>query len=72
MASDDVRVIDVAENLDFTAHLIADGVVVVAVDHFEGIDFSRGAVEDFVDGSAGAAPDAADSLQVGVFKLQRG
>lgn len=49
---DDVWVVDVAEDLDFTADLTADGVFVVAVDDFEGEDFARWAVEDFVDGAA--------------------
>lgn len=72
VTSDDVRVVDFAKNLNFTAHLIADGVFVVAVDHFEGVDFAGGAVENFVDGSTSPAADAADTLQLGIFQLQGG
>lgn len=68
VAFDDVRVVDVAEDLDFAAHLIAYGVFVVAVNHLESVEFTSGAVEDFVNSAAGAAADAADALQLGVLE----
>ncbi|KAL2243132.1 UNVERIFIED_CONTAM: hypothetical protein Sindi_0431200 [Sesamum indicum] len=73
VAFDDVRVVDIAKDLDFAAHLNADGVVVVAIDDFEGVEFAGGSVKDFVDGAAGTATDATDAVELGVFKgLGRG
>lgn len=40
VTSNDVRVVDVTENLDLTAHLKANGVLVVTVDHFESVESS--------------------------------
>lgn len=65
VASDDVWIVDVAENLDLAVDLEADGVFGVAVDDFQGVGFAGVAVEDFVDGAAASGPDSADSLQLG-------
>ncbi|GFY83159.1 mitochondrial transcription termination factor family protein [Actinidia rufa] len=45
----DVRVVDIAEDLDFGVDLEADRVLVVAVYHIEGVESGRRAVEDLVD-----------------------
>lgn len=44
VTSNDVRVVDVTENLDLTAHLKANGVLVVTVDDFESVESSGGAI----------------------------
>lgn len=44
VTSNDVRVVDVTENLDLTAHLKANGVLVVTVDDFESVESSGGAM----------------------------
>ena len=71
VALDDVGVVDVAEDLDFAVDLAADGVLVVAVDHLEGVKSGRRAVEDLVDGATTAAPDTVHSLQVGEVERRR-
>ena len=71
VALDDVGVVDVAEDLDFAVDLAADGVLVVAVDHLEGVKSGRRAVEDLVDGATTAAPDPVHSLQVGEVERRR-
>ncbi|KAH7845311.1 hypothetical protein Vadar_000560 [Vaccinium darrowii] len=54
VAFDEVRVVDISEDEDFTADLVFDGVFVVSVDDFEGVELSGWAVDDFVDCAAAA------------------
>lgn len=70
VASNNVRVIDTAKYLDFTAHLIPYGILVVPVDYFKRVDFTRGTVKDFVDRATGAAADAVNALQLRVIQLK--
>lgn len=63
VAFDNVRVVDVAEDEDFTADLVSDGVFVVSVDDFEGVELYGWAVDDFVDSAAAAAADSVESFQ---------
>ncbi|KAH7843368.1 hypothetical protein Vadar_015794 [Vaccinium darrowii] len=49
------------EDEDFTANLVSDGVFVVSVDDFEGVELSGWAVDDFVD--CAAAADSVESFQ---------
>lgn len=65
-APHDVGVIHVPQDLYLTAHLSPHGVLVVAVDDFERVDFSGGAVDDLVHGATGSAPDAAEALELAV------
>ncbi|KAH7863832.1 hypothetical protein Vadar_022418 [Vaccinium darrowii] len=46
------RVVDISEDEDFTADLVFDGVFVVSVDDFEGVELSGWAMDDFVDCAA--------------------
>ncbi|PON71036.1 hypothetical protein TorRG33x02_255390 [Trema orientale] len=64
VALDHVRVIDVAEDLDLAADLAPDRLLVVAVDHLEGVDLGGGPVDHLVDRPAGAAPDPAHPLEL--------
>lgn len=64
VAFDHVWVVNVAEDLDLAAHLSPDGVLVVAIDHFERVRPVRRPVNHFVDGSAASAADSGDSVQV--------
>lgn len=63
-ALDNVRVVNVAEDLDLAADMEALRLLVVAVDDLESVDPPRWAVEDLVDGAAGAGTDAVGALQV--------
>lgn len=63
VAFDNVGVVHVAEDLDFAADLVSDGVVVGSVDDFEGVELSGWAVDDFVDSAAAAAADSVESFQ---------
>ncbi|GFY95874.1 MAP kinase kinase 5 [Actinidia rufa] len=65
VALDDVGVVDVVDDLDFAVDLAADGVLVVAIYHLEGVESGHRAVEDLVDGATTATPDSVNSLQVG-------
>lgn len=65
VAFDNVKIVDVAEDLDFAADLAAYGVFVVPVDNFEGVVFSGGSVDDFVDGATAAASDSVHSVELG-------
>lgn len=65
MALDDVEVVYVSEDLDFPADLAANGVVVVAIDHLEGVVFTGGAVDNFVDSAACATAYSIHTLQLG-------
>lgn len=69
VAFNDVRVVDVAEDLDLAADLVANGVFVVAVDDFESVEAAGWTVDDFVDGSAAAASDSVDSVELGEAEL---
>ncbi|PON73710.1 hypothetical protein PanWU01x14_055980 [Parasponia andersonii] len=64
VALDHVRVIDVAEDLDLAADLAPDRLLVVAVDHLEGVDLAGGSVDHLVDRPAGAAPNPAHPLEL--------
>lgn len=44
MTPNNVRVVDITENLDLTAHLESDRVLVVTIDNFESIEPSGGSV----------------------------
>ncbi|GFY88314.1 mitogen-activated protein kinase kinase 4 [Actinidia rufa] len=71
VALDDVGVVNVAEDLDFVVDLAANGVLVVAVYHLEGVESGRRAVENLVDDATTATPDPGDSLQVGEVERRR-
>lgn len=60
-----VLVIDVAEDLDLAVDLAADGLLVVAVDHLQGVDAVARSVDDLVDGAAASAADAVEAFELG-------
>lgn len=65
MAADHEGIIGGAEDLNLTADLAANVVVVVAVDDLQRVDAPRGTVPHHPDGAASAAADATDPLEVG-------
>lgn len=77
VALNDVRVIYTAEDLDFTADLAANGIVVVTVNHFEGENTGRRTMDGFINGAATAAADSVVSLEfrevdeLGLLRLTR-
>lgn len=62
---DDVEVIDVTKNLDFSTDLTTNFVFMVSVDNFESEVAAGGAMEDFVNGSTAAASDSIDTVELG-------
>lgn len=64
VATNDKGIIGGSEDLDFAVDLAADGVLVVAVDDFHGVDLAGGAVANHVDRAAAADADAADAFDV--------
>ena len=69
VAFNDVRVVDVAEDLDLAADLVANGVFVIAVDDFESVYAAGWTVDDFVDGSAASSSDSVDLVELGEAEL---
>ena len=69
VAFNDVRVVDVAEDLDLAADLVANCVFVVAVYDFESVDAAGWAVDDFVDGSSASSSDSVDLVELGEAEL---
>lgn len=65
VALNHVEVVNVSKDLDFPADLAADVVLVIPVNNLEGVELSGGTVEDFVDGTAGAAADSVHSVELG-------
>ena len=63
VAFNDVRVVDIAKDLDLTADRLAYRVFVVAVDDFQSVESARWPVDDFVDGASAAASDSVDSIE---------
>lgn len=59
-----VGVIHISEDLDFSTDLAEHVVVVVSVDHLQGVQPPRRPVEDLVHGAAATASDSVDSLQL--------
>lgn len=64
MTLNDVRVINVAEDLDFTADLRSDGVLVVTVYYLEREHAGRRRVDDSPDRAAAAAADSVSFLEL--------
>lgn len=69
VTTDDVVVVDTAEDLDLAADLESGGVVMVAIDNFEGEESPSGKVNDLVDGATTSTADSIDTLQLGEVKL---
>lgn len=61
----DVGIVNIAKNLDFSADLKADVLLVVAIDDLESVDLAGRTVEDLVDGAARSGAYAVDLLEVG-------
>ncbi|CAH9090549.1 unnamed protein product [Cuscuta epithymum] len=69
---DDVGMVDIAEDLDLAPHLEANGVLVVAVNHFQSIELAGRTVEDLVDRAAAPTADAIDALELREVERSRG
>lgn len=65
VALDHIGIVNVAKDLDLTAHLKPNRVLVVAVNDLESIDSAGGTVNHFVHSTSASTSDSTDSLKVG-------
>ena len=65
VALDHIGIVNVAKDLNLTAHLKPNRVLVVSINDLQSIDAAGGTVNHFVDGASASTSDSTDSLKVG-------